>query len=78
VGFSAAVPVHAGAVEVARPALLQAAAALRCREAVRAQGVALAQRLLIDTEGLLYSPERPEALLALGPDGDPQPPDGEG
>src|SRR5437588_12788907 len=78
VGLSAGVPAHAGAVEVSRPALLQLAAALRCRDSVRAQGMALAQRLLIEAEGPLYNPERPEALyeaarealLALGPDGD--------
>jgi hypothetical protein len=83
VGLSAAVPVHPGAVDVARPALLQLAAALRCRQSVRARGVALAQLLLIEADGPLYNPERPEtlyeaardALLALGPDGDPQPPD---
>jgi hypothetical protein len=77
-GFSAAISVHAGAVEVARPALLQLATALRCRESVRARGVALAQLLLTQAEGPLYRPvsnealyeAAREALLALGSDED--------
>jgi hypothetical protein len=82
-GFSAAIPVDARAVNVARPALLQLAAALRCSERVRAQGVALAQLLLTQAEGPLYTPQRTEALhqaareafLALGPDACAEPPD---
>jgi hypothetical protein len=84
VGLSAAIPVHAGAIEVARPALLELAAALRCRRSVRAQGVARAQLLLTEAEGPLYTARRREALyeaasdalLALGPDEDPERLDG--
>jgi hypothetical protein len=77
-GFSAAIPVNARAVDVARPVMLQLSAALRCRESVSARGVALAQLLLCESEGPLYRPEHTaalseaarEALSALGPDGD--------
>jgi hypothetical protein len=75
--LSAAIPVNVAAVNIARPALEQLAAALRSRQAVRAQGVALAQRLLIEPASALYRPAYPEqfyevareALVALGADG---------
>ncbi len=74
-GFSAAIPVDARALDLARPVLLELAAALRCSDCVRAQGVALAELLLTQAEGPLYTPQHTEALyqaahralLALGP-----------
>lgn len=82
-GFSAAIPVDGRAVDVARPTLLELAAALRCSECVRAQGVALAELLLTQAEGPLYRPQRTEALyqaahealLALGPATHAEPPE---
>jgi hypothetical protein len=76
-----AIPVHAAAVDVARPALLQLAMALRSRESVSARGVALTQLLLTEPGGPLYQSEHPsslhdaarEALLALVPNEDPDP-----
>jgi hypothetical protein len=61
-------------VRIARPALEQLAAALRSRDSVQPQGVALAQLLLTEPSSALYQPADPdelyraarEALLALG------------
>jgi hypothetical protein len=74
--FSAAIPVNTAAVNLARPALEQLAAALRSRRPVRPRGVALAHALLSDPESALYRSTYPEelyeaareALLALGLD----------
>jgi hypothetical protein len=73
-GFTAAIPVHRRAVQIARPALAQLAAALRSRDSVQPRGVALAQLLLTEPGSALYQPANPdelyraarEALLALG------------
>jgi hypothetical protein len=73
-GFTAAIPVDRRAVQIARPALEQLAAALRSRESVQPRGVALAQLLLTEPSSAVYQPANPdelysaarEALLALG------------
>jgi hypothetical protein len=72
--LSAAIPVDPQAVQVARPALEQLAAALRCRESVHPRGIILAQRLLTEPDSALYRPSYAaelyeaarEALFALG------------
>jgi hypothetical protein len=74
--FSAAIPTDAQALDIARPALEQLATALRSREAVRPQGVALTRLLLTEPLSALYAPRHAEqlyeaaraALFALGPD----------
>jgi hypothetical protein len=73
--FSAAIPINGQAVQVARPALEQLAAALRSQDDVRAQGVALTRLLLTDMCSALYKPAYAdqlhdvacEALSALDP-----------
>lgn len=62
--ISAAVPVDADAIKVARPALEQLGAALRSRGAVEPRGVALAHRLLTEPGSALFRPASPEALYA--------------
>jgi hypothetical protein len=74
-GFSAAIPFNRRAVEIARPALEQLAAALRSRASIRPRGVALTQVLLTEPGSAVYRPAYPdelyevarEALFALGP-----------
>jgi hypothetical protein len=63
--FSSAILVDARAVEIARPALEQLAAALRSREAVPAQAVALANVLLTNGSSALYRPAYPDELQAV-------------
>lgn len=71
--LSAAVPVDAQAVAIARPALEQLAEALRSRERVGVRGAALAQVLVTTPGSALYESRYPhelyerarEALLAL-------------
>jgi hypothetical protein len=74
-GLSAAVACDAGAVDTARPALEQLERAIRERDVVRPQGLALAHLLLTDPDsalyrasdaGALYEASR-AALLALLP-----------
>ena len=73
--LSAAAPVDQRAVEIARPALLQLARALRSRVGVAPRGVALAQILVTDPYSALYRPAyrdelyevARETLFALGP-----------
>ena len=60
--LSAAVPVDRDAVEIARPALEQLADALRSRERVGVQGVALTQILLTSPTSALYRSRYPEEL----------------
>ncbi len=75
VELSAAIPCDWQAVTVARPALQQLARALRSRELIRPQGVAVAKVLLTDPCSALYRPAYPaelyevarEALFALVP-----------
>jgi KUP system potassium uptake protein len=77
--LSGAVPVDRRAVEVARPALLQLARALRSRASVAPRGVALARGLLTDPYSALYRPAyrdelyevARETLFALGPNAAP-------
>lgn len=72
--LSAAIPSDWLAVEIARPALEQLANALRSRESVQPQGIALTQVLMTDPGSALYRPDYPDelyevaraALLALG------------
>jgi hypothetical protein len=72
--LSSAVPIDWQAVEVARPALRQLAWALRSRESVEPQGVAVTLVFLTDGTGPLYRPAYVEelyevartALFALG------------
>ena len=54
--FSAAVPCDWQAVQIARPALQQLAAALVAREPLRPQGVALCKVLLTEPCSALYHP----------------------
>jgi hypothetical protein len=54
--FSASAPLNRPAIRATRPALLALARALRGAEPVRAQGVALARRLVVDGAGPLYAP----------------------
>jgi hypothetical protein len=61
-GVSAAIPVHEAAVDVARPALEQLAAALRSEGSVNPRGVALTELLLTEPTSVLYAPRRPESL----------------
>ena len=68
--FSAAVPIDAKAVEVARPALTELVATLRSGEAVEPRGVALTMRLLTDACSPVYRPPGPrmqdrDALLRV-------------
>ena len=71
----AAAPVDQRAVEIARPALLQLARALRSRVGVAPRGVALAHILVTDPYSALYRPAyrdelyeiARETLFALGP-----------
>ena len=73
--LSAAAPVDERAVEIARPALLQLARALRSRAGVEPRGVALAYALVTDPYSALYRPAyrdelyeiARETLFALGP-----------
>jgi hypothetical protein len=60
--LSAAVPVDANAVEIARPALEQLAEALRSRERIGVRGVALTQILLTTPGSALYRSRYPEEL----------------
>jgi hypothetical protein len=60
--ISAAVPVDAVAVAVARPALEQLAAALRSRDRVGVRGVALTQLLVTEPGSSLYRSRYPEEL----------------
>lgn len=74
--FSSAVACNRQAVEVARQALEELAAALRARNRVQARGVVLVNRLLTDPCSALYHPAEADelyeaarqALLALAPD----------
>jgi hypothetical protein len=59
---SAAVPVDAAAVAVARPALEQLAAALRSRDRVGVRGVALTQLMITEPGSPLYRSCYPEEL----------------
>jgi hypothetical protein len=73
--LSAAVPCDWRAVQIARPAVQQLAAALRSREVVQPQGVAISKVLLTEPCSALYRPAYPselyevarEALFALLP-----------
>jgi hypothetical protein len=75
-GISAAIPVDARALKVARPALAQLAQALRERETVVSRGVALTKLLLTEPSSPLYRPPHSaavyeaarHALLALSAD----------
>jgi hypothetical protein len=60
--LSAALPVDATAVQIARPALEQLANALRSRERVAVRGVALTQILLTQPGSALYASRYPEEL----------------
>jgi hypothetical protein len=74
--LSSAIPGDARALKIAGPALEQLATAIRSRESVRSQGVALAHLLLTEPLSVLYQPRHAEqlyeaaraALFALGPD----------
>ncbi len=74
--LSPAIPCDAEAVNLAGPALEQLARAIRSRESVRSQGLALAHLLLTEPFSVLYQPRHAEelyeaaraALFALGPD----------
>jgi hypothetical protein len=74
--LSSAIPCDAQALKIAGPALEQLATAIRSRESVRSQGVALTHLLLTEPLSVLYQPRHAEqlyeaaraALLALGPD----------
>jgi hypothetical protein len=60
--LTAAVPVDAGAVELAQPALEQLAHALRSRERVAIRGLAITQLLLTRPDSALYVSRYPEQL----------------
>src|SRR4051812_21396948 len=60
--LSASVPVDAGAVAVARPALEQLAHALRTRDRVGVRGLALAHLLVTEPAGPLYASRYPDQL----------------
>lgn len=60
--LTAAVPADAAAVEIARPALVQLAAALQSRDRVGVRGVAMTQLLLTQPGSALYAPGSPEEL----------------
>ena len=60
--LSAAVPVDAVAVGIARPALEQLAEAVRSRDRVGVRGVALAHLLITDPASPLYAARYPEEL----------------
>jgi hypothetical protein len=60
--ISAAVPVDADGVDLARAALAQLGAALRSLDAVQPRGVALTRRLLTEPASALFNPKSPEAL----------------
>jgi hypothetical protein len=74
--LSPAIPSDAESLRIAGPALEQLARAIRSRESVRSQGIALAQLLLTEPLSVLYQPARADqlyeaaraALFALGPD----------
>ena len=61
-GVSAAVACDAGAVDIARPALEQLERAIRERDSVCPQGLALAHLLLSDPDSVLYRAPRGGAL----------------
>lgn len=61
-GYSAAVPVSADALALARPALEQLARALRCAPSHHPRGVALTRLLLTEPDSPLYRPTHPWAL----------------
>jgi hypothetical protein len=63
--LSAAVAVDERAVEVARPALQQLAAALRWRADVEPRGVAITHILLTEPSSALYRPAYREELYEL-------------
>jgi hypothetical protein len=60
--LSASVPVDVEAVEIARPALQQLAAALRSRERVAVQGLALTRLLVTEPGSPLFASSYPEEL----------------
>lgn len=64
-GFSAAVACDREALEIARPALEQLERAIRNRDAVRPQGLALAHLLLTDPESALYRAANPDKLYEV-------------
>jgi hypothetical protein len=74
--LSPAIPCDEEAVRLAGPALEQLARAIRSRESVRSEGMALAHLLLTEPLSVLYQPRHAEqlyeaaraALFALGPD----------
>ena len=63
--LSAAAPVDERAVEIARPALLQLARALRSRAGVAQRGVALAYTLVTDPYSALYRPAYRDELYEI-------------
>lgn len=63
VSFSAAAPLDRGAIRAARPLLTAVTRELRGDAPVRAQGVALAGRLVVDGNGPLYRPSVPAELV---------------
>ena len=61
-GLSAVAASDSAAVDIARPALEQLERAIRERDSVHPQGLALAHLLLSDPDSVLYRPPRTGAL----------------
>jgi len=61
-GLSAAAPLDREAVELARPALAQLAAALHADDEISVRGVALTRLLLTEPSSALHAPDHREQL----------------